>query len=90
MKFKELSFSYDKNGDVLYLSIGKPREAVCVEEPDDILVRVDPKTKEVVGLTVLNFSKHFAGGRSRKLESMSVPLKACLLFSKHSKQKVTV
>ncbi|MGB9612692.1 MAG: DUF2283 domain-containing protein [Candidatus Margulisiibacteriota bacterium] len=88
MKFKELSFSYDKSGDVLYMTIGKPREAISIEEPEDILVRIDPKTKEVVGLTILNFSKHFAGGRTGKLEAAPIPLKACFLIPKREKQKI--
>ena len=89
MRFKELSFSYDKNGDVLYMTIGKPKEAVSIEEPEDILVRVDPKTKEVVGLTILNFSKHFAGGRVGKLEATPVPLRACFLIPKRGRQKIS-
>ncbi len=50
---------YDTEGDVLYLSIGKPRPAVSQELGDDVLLRVDPDTGEIVGLTVLNLSSRF-------------------------------
>lgn len=50
---------YDKIGDVLYLSMGEPRPAVSQEVGDDILLRLDPDTDEVVGLTILNLSSRF-------------------------------
>lgn len=51
---------YDSEGDVLYLSVGEPRPAVSQELGDDILLRVDPETNEIVGLTVLNLSARFS------------------------------
>lgn len=51
---------YDKESDVLYLSIGDPRSAISREIGDDVLLRVDPDTDEVVGLTILNLSARFA------------------------------
>jgi uncharacterized protein YuzE len=51
---------YDKESDVLYLSIGDPRPAISREIGDDVLLRVDPDTEEVVGLTILNLSSRFA------------------------------
>ncbi len=50
---------YDAESDVLYLSIGEPRRAISEELGDDVLLRVDPETGEVVGLTVLNLSSRF-------------------------------
>ncbi|RPJ01202.1 MAG: DUF2283 domain-containing protein [Chloroflexi bacterium] len=50
---------YDTEGDVLYLSIGEPRPAVSQELGDDVLLRVDPETGDIVGLTVLNLSSRF-------------------------------
>jgi uncharacterized protein YuzE len=51
-----MSLAYDREADVLYLSIGEPRRAVSRELGDDVLLRVDPDTGAVVGLTVLNLS----------------------------------
>lgn len=51
---------YDKTSDVLYLSVGNPRPAISEELGDDILLRVDPETEEVVGLTILNLASRFS------------------------------
>ena len=50
---------YDTEGDVLYISIGEPRRAISEELGDDVLLRIDPDTGEIVGLTVLNLSARF-------------------------------
>lgn len=50
---------YDKDTDVLYLSIGDPRPAVSEELGDDVLLRLDLETSEVVGITILNLSSRF-------------------------------
>ena len=51
-----MQLAYDREADVLYLSVGDPRPAVSREIGDDVLLRVDPDSGEVVGLTVLNLS----------------------------------
>jgi len=51
---------YDKERDVLYLSIGDPRPAISREIGDDVLLRVDADTGEVIDLTILNLSSRFA------------------------------
>ena len=50
---------YDRESDVLYLSIGEPRRAISREIGDDILLRVDPETHDLVGLTIMNLSTRF-------------------------------
>ena len=57
MDEKAVSLAYDKKADVCYLSVGEPRTAVCEEIEDGVLVRTEPETGEVVGLTVLNFTQ---------------------------------
>ena len=57
---KMTNFFYDRESDVLYLSIGKPQEAISREIGDDILLRVNPSTGEIVGITVLNFASRFS------------------------------
>ena len=54
---KELIFAFDKEGDVLDISIGKPRPAISRETKDDLVIRLDPKTKKIIGFTILNFTK---------------------------------
>jgi uncharacterized protein YuzE len=50
---------YDAEGDILYLSVGKPRRAISQEMGDDVLLRVDPDSGEIVGLTILNLASRF-------------------------------
>jgi uncharacterized protein YuzE len=60
---KMMQIAYDDEGDVLYLSIGDPRPAISQELGDDLLLRVEPQSGEIVGLTVLNLSKRRHGER---------------------------
>jgi len=53
-----MQLSYDNDADILYLSIGEPRPAISREIGDDVLLRLDPSTGIVVGLTILNLSTH--------------------------------
>lgn len=57
---KMTTIFYDRESDVMYLTIGKPQEAISRELGNDILLRVLPETGEVVGLTVLNFVTRFS------------------------------
>ena len=58
MKKNKITIDYDKKADVLYLSFGKPIAAVT-EEIGNVGVRIDEKTNEIVGLTVIGFLKNF-------------------------------
>jgi uncharacterized protein YuzE len=56
---KEVQFHYDREADVLYLSIGKPQKAKTIEVGEDFVLRLHPKSGQVVGMTIINFAKHF-------------------------------
>jgi uncharacterized protein YuzE len=56
---KKIFISYDKDADVMYLSFGKPTKAEGEEIDEGIFARYKPDTGELVGLTVINFSKKF-------------------------------
>lgn len=73
---KKLMFSFDKEGDVLDISIGKPRKAISEEIKEDVFVRKDSKTKEIVGFMILNFEKRFK--KLGKVEE--IPLKAAFSY----------
>jgi uncharacterized protein YuzE len=45
--------SYDAEADIAYLSVGEPKEAISWESPEGHLVRLDPDTGELVGVTLL-------------------------------------
>ena len=63
---QQLRFFFDREADILYLSLGKPRPALSKEVGDDVLVRIDPKTQRVVGCTILNLTKRF--GKMKQAE----------------------
>ena len=67
---KELRLVYDSEGDVLDVSVGEPREAVSREVDDDFFIRLDPKSEEVIGFSILNFEKWF----QKKNEPKIIPL----------------
>lgn len=74
---KGLRFSLDKEADILDISIGKPMKAISREMNDDFFVRLHPKTKKVVGFSILNFQK-WAVEKKRK---NTIPIKAEFLLT---------
>ena len=44
---------------MLYLSVGKPQRAKTVEMGEDFILRLHSKTGEVVGVTIIDFTRHF-------------------------------
>jgi uncharacterized protein YuzE len=68
MEKDKLIISYDKDADVAYLSFGKPRPSVSEEVDDYVLVRRDPKTKKIRGVTIINFSHYFNAKEEMKVE----------------------
>lgn len=56
---RKISIAHDKEADVVYLSFADEKaEAEEVEE--GVFARYNPKTKELIGFTVVDFSKRFA------------------------------
>ena len=52
---KSLSFDYDEEADVLYISLRKPQQATDTDMVnDDMLVR--RRGKEIVGITIMHAS----------------------------------
>ena len=52
-KLDAISWDYDAEADVLYLSVGEPWSALGIDVGDGVVLRFDEERKEVVGLTVL-------------------------------------
>lgn len=52
-KKENLSWNYDEEADVLYISIGEPQKALGIDIGEGAVVRYKEDTKEVVGLTLL-------------------------------------
>jgi uncharacterized protein YuzE len=55
----ELRIAYDKDADVLDVSLGEPRAAISREVEDDLFLRFDPGTGQMVGFYLINFSRWF-------------------------------
>lgn len=65
----KVSISYDKEADVVYIGFGEAVRAVGEEIKEGIFARYDPVSNELVGLTILNFSKKF----DSELREVEVP-----------------
>ncbi len=69
-KNKTFKLEYDKEGDTLYVTRGElTRQDISEELGDDIIMWKDKKTKEVSGVTVLNFSRR----TSKKTPVVNLP-----------------
>lgn len=67
-----ITYFYDKEADVFYFSEGTPRASdETIEAKDDVLLRINPRTKRIRGFTLIN--------ASRRTQSAKVP--AVLPFS---------
>ena len=75
VKPARLSFSYDTAADVLYVSIGRPKQAVGEMLENGVILRRNPKTQAVVGFTIVDFTQHFA---SRNAQPITTPVSAQL------------
>lgn len=60
--------SYDSKSDVLYISCGKPRPGIAVEVKTGDLVRIDPYTDEIVGITIIDFREKYMPFASDNIE----------------------
>ncbi len=70
-KVNKLTLGYDPKTDVLEVSLGhKARAAVSVEKDDEVFLRIDPTSGELVGMTILGF-RHYL---SEKLASKGKPI----------------
>jgi len=56
-QMKNLRMAYDREGDVLDISLGESKEAISREIEDDLFIRINPQNNEVVGISILNFEK---------------------------------
>jgi len=64
---------------VLDITFGEPRKAVAKELKNDIAIRVDPKTGEIVGIVILNFMRRFR--LKKKTERIELPVKVTITTS---------
>jgi uncharacterized protein YuzE len=59
----KLSFQYDREGDILYISKCPPYPEQASEElGDDVVARLNPKTNDIESLEILFFSTRLLRG----------------------------
>jgi uncharacterized protein YuzE len=56
---KNVDWDYDGEADTLYMSIGKPRNAMSLDVGEGTIVRYDGESKEVVGVTFVGLRERF-------------------------------
>ncbi|MBC7227593.1 MAG: DUF2283 domain-containing protein [Thermoflexales bacterium] len=61
-----ITWDYDEEADILYLSIGEPVPAVGLDIGEGIIIRYNEDRREVVGLTLI-------GLRARMMKSLITP-----------------
>jgi uncharacterized protein YuzE len=59
-----VTWDYDEEADVLYLSLGEPGPALGVDIGEGVVLRYDESRREVVGLTII-------GLRTRLLQGLT-------------------
>lgn len=73
-KLNQITVAYDKEADVLYMSEGEPKEAICQMLDDGVIIRKDPSTKEIIGFTIVDFISNFS-----KSIPQSIPIRASFM-----------
>ncbi len=73
------NITYDSNADVLYMSCGKPRPGIALEVKAGDLVRIDPYTDEIVGITIIDFRERYKPPASDNIEEFAMGICAKIL-----------
>jgi len=66
---KKILIAYDKDADVVYITFADVK-AEAEEIDNGIFARYNPKTRELVGFTVTNFSRKFA----KRPKEITIPI----------------
>ena len=53
-KKSKINWDYDSDADVLYISFGNPKNAEGVDIGEGTIIRIEPDSKEIIGITILN------------------------------------
>ncbi|NJL69008.1 MAG: DUF2188 domain-containing protein [Oscillatoriales cyanobacterium RU_3_3] len=64
---------YDKEADVLYISLGEPREAVAVDVSDGVIARYHEDSETIVGITLIGLRQRVLKELNRKLHVVPHP-----------------
>jgi len=53
-KKNNINWDYDAEADVLYISFGNPKNAEGVDIGEGTIIRIQPDSNEIIGITILN------------------------------------
>lgn len=53
-KKNNIKWDYDAEADVLYISFGNPKIAEGVDIGEGTIIRIQPDSNEIIGVTILN------------------------------------
>ena len=53
-KKNKIKWDYDADADVLYIAFGNPKNAEGVDIGEGTIIRIQPDSKEIIGVTILN------------------------------------
>jgi uncharacterized protein YuzE len=65
-KQENLNWDYDEEADVLYISIGKPKDALGIDIGNGNIVRYSETSGEIVGLTLLGVKEKVISALAKK------------------------
>lgn len=69
---QNVKFNYDKENDILYIYIDRPRPSYTEEDIPGIILRKDFETDEVTGITILDFCRRL---NDETLQNLDLPIK---------------
>ncbi len=61
----DLRLSYDQENDIVYIAVGKARQAVCETLDNGVVIKRDPTTRRIIGLILLDVTRNFASSHPR-------------------------
>lgn len=67
-----LNLNYDKKFDVLYISIGDPKQSYGEENTPGLVILKDIITNEITGVTIFDFKKRL---NENTLKDLDLPIK---------------
>ncbi|HBC94325.1 MAG TPA: hypothetical protein DCZ10_15860 [Pelotomaculum sp.] len=54
---RKLTLNYDKEHDVMYVSLGAPKPSYCDDDIEGVLIRRSLESNRLSGVTIMDFSR---------------------------------
>ena len=80
MKNQKMHIYYDKEGDYLEIRFGEPAESYYEKVAPDTFVRIDEKTRGIIGYAIFNLQK---GGSTPKAVDFEIPLSSIFSLNRN-------